>query len=77
MNTNSLSPISGPAPIFPDLHDLCVKAFNQMIGEGIEEHVSYISAEDPLLLPLPPGKIGKVIISIVDEAETIPEEDLL
>lgn len=47
-----------------------------MIIEGREEHVSYITAEDLHPFPLPPGKIGKVLITLVDEVEALPEDPL-
>jgi len=55
------------------LHELCVEAVNAMVEEGIEKHVSYISAEDNITFALKEGgKVPKVTIEWVDESEAMP-----
>ena len=56
------------------LHEVCVEAVNQMVGEGITNHVSYISGEDAISFGLKDGgRIPKVTIEWVDASEADPE----
>jgi hypothetical protein len=55
------------------LHRLCVHAVNQMVAEGIEKHISYIDQDDQITFGLKEGgKIPKVTIEWVEEAEALP-----
>jgi hypothetical protein len=56
------------------LNEICVNAVNEMVHEGIEKHVQFISAEDKILFGLKEGgKIPKVTIEWVDASEADPE----
>ena len=53
-----------------DLHELCVRAVNVMVEQGVTRHVSYITPEDNINFQLSlSGKIPKVTIEWVDSKE--------
>lgn len=51
------------------LHDICVELVNQMVSEGIQKHVSYISKEDNISFPLKGNMIPRVTVEWVDASE--------
>lgn len=57
-----------------NINEKCVEAVNEMVGEGIEKHVQFISPEDNISFGLKEGgKIPKVTIEWVDASEADPE----
>ena len=57
------------------LHEICVAAVEKMVEDGVEKHVSYISAEDnPAFSMRADGKIPKVTIEWVDASEADPPD---
>jgi hypothetical protein len=58
------------------LHEICIEAVEKMVADDITRHISYISPEDNLSFCLKHGgKIPKVTIEWVDEAESFPKSD--
>jgi len=55
------------------LNEICVNAVNEMVHEGIEKHVQFISPEDNISFGLKEGgKIPKVTIEWVNASEANP-----
>ena len=53
-----------------DLHELCVRAVNVMVEQGVTRHISYITPEDNINFQLSlSGKIPKVTIEWVNAQE--------
>ena len=58
------------------LHEICVMAVNAMVEDGVEKHISYISAEDNINFGLKNGgRIPKVTIEWVDASEAEDKEN--
>jgi hypothetical protein len=55
-----------------DLNWICQRAASEMAWNGIERHTSFVTADEAMCEPRK-GKIVKVTIEWVDEAEAQPE----